>query len=1225
MLVRTGDTPAARARRDGAAAAAHPRHDARVALHPARRATAGARCSRTVRRSSWTRSTPSRATSAAPPRALARAARGAGRPARPAHRPLGDAEAARRGRPLPRRRRPRVRARRRRARSASSTSASRCPPSPLSAVCSHEQWEEIYARMAELVARAPDDARLRQHAQDGRAHRGAAHASCSARTRSRATTAASRSERRLDAEQRLKAGKLRALVATASLELGIDIGDVDLVIQVGATRSIATFLQRVGRAGHALARMPKGRALPADARRAGRGRGAPALRPRGRARPHAAAAAAARHPRAADRRRVRAPSPGTRSELFDALPPRVAVPRPRARGLRRGRRRSTRAGRRALLHRDGVHGRLHGDASARGSRRSLSGGAIPDTADYQVRLEPEGTLVGTRQRGLGHRVATAATSSSSATRPGGSCASSPASCAWPTRKGAAADDPVLAGRGARAARASSSAEIARAARRSAARDDAASLLASVRRRAARGRGRPDRRVRRRRASRRSARCPTQRRVILERFFDESGGMQLVVHAPFGVADQPRLGARAAQALLRRLRLRAAGGGQRGGDRALARPAAQLPARGGLRLPAPATRARGARSRRCSRRRCSRRAGAGTRSARCCSSARAAASRCRRRSCACARTTCSSTAFPQVAGLPRDAAAAARSRCRWTTRSSRQTIEDCLTEAMDVDGLPRGAARACATARSRSGRVDTAEPSAFARGILTLAALHVPRRRAARGAAHAGGASRGASLDAQHAPTSSARSIPTAIARVREEAWPQPRDAEEVHEALLWMGYVTARGGRAPGSRGSTSSRPRGRVVARRRPLVRGRGAARSEGGPARAARGARPDRRERRPARCSRARGRGRRAAHAHRRARRRGATGGCSRASTATRSTACAREIEPVTRRAVPALPRLLAARRSRAPARGPARRRRGRARSSPASRCRRRRGRRASCPRACAATGASGSTSSTLSGEVAWGRLWGAGATRRSGATPICLVPREDLDAWLALAAAARRRGAAGRGARGRSRRSRARGAMFLQELARATRLPPAVRRGGPRASSIALRPRDLRLLRRPALAPRPGVAAPTPAASPSGRWSLLRARRAAPRPSAEFVARRLLARTGVVFRKTLAREKQPRPVARRRARAAHARGARRGPRRPLRRRLRRRAVRAARGRDAAARGPAAAASEADPPPVTVSAADPLNFRGILTPDERVSPATREAVRGRLGIRKADPARGR
>src|SRR5207245_8157141 len=66
-------------------------------------------------------------------------------------------------------------------------------------------------------------------------------------------------QRRLDAEHRLKSGSLKALVATASLELGIDIGEVDLVVQVGATRSIATFLQRVGRSGHAIRRVPKGR------------------------------------------------------------------------------------------------------------------------------------------------------------------------------------------------------------------------------------------------------------------------------------------------------------------------------------------------------------------------------------------------------------------------------------------------------------------------------------------------------------------------------------------------------------------------------------------------------------------------------------------------------------------------------------------------------------------------------------------------------------------------------------------------------------------------------------------------------------------------------------------------------------------------------------------------------------------------------------------------------
>src|SRR5439155_16254915 len=67
---------------------------------------------------------------------------------------------------------------------------------------------------------------------------------------------------RLDAEHRLKQGELKALVATASLELGIDIGSVDLVCQLGPTRSIATLLQRVGRAEHKRGGLPKGRIFP---------------------------------------------------------------------------------------------------------------------------------------------------------------------------------------------------------------------------------------------------------------------------------------------------------------------------------------------------------------------------------------------------------------------------------------------------------------------------------------------------------------------------------------------------------------------------------------------------------------------------------------------------------------------------------------------------------------------------------------------------------------------------------------------------------------------------------------------------------------------------------------------------------------------------------------------------------------------------------------------------
>ena len=69
-------------------------------------------------------------------------------------------------------------------------------------------------------------------------------------------------EQRLAAEQRLKAGELRALVATASLELGIDIGAVDLVCQLGSTGRSQLSLQRVGRSGHSVAGFPKGRIFP---------------------------------------------------------------------------------------------------------------------------------------------------------------------------------------------------------------------------------------------------------------------------------------------------------------------------------------------------------------------------------------------------------------------------------------------------------------------------------------------------------------------------------------------------------------------------------------------------------------------------------------------------------------------------------------------------------------------------------------------------------------------------------------------------------------------------------------------------------------------------------------------------------------------------------------------------------------------------------------------------
>src|ERR1700693_1979965 len=135
------------------------------------------------------------------------------------------------------------------------------PPAPLEAVMSGEGWTQVYDRLAELI---------REHRTTlvfvntrRLAERVARHLSERLGEENVATHHGSLSkERRLDAEQRLKRGELKVLVATASLELGIDIGDVDLVCQLGSTRSINALLQRVGRAGHSVGGTSKGRIFP---------------------------------------------------------------------------------------------------------------------------------------------------------------------------------------------------------------------------------------------------------------------------------------------------------------------------------------------------------------------------------------------------------------------------------------------------------------------------------------------------------------------------------------------------------------------------------------------------------------------------------------------------------------------------------------------------------------------------------------------------------------------------------------------------------------------------------------------------------------------------------------------------------------------------------------------------------------------------------------------------
>ncbi|HEX3656168.1 MAG TPA: DEAD/DEAH box helicase [Pirellulales bacterium] len=135
------------------------------------------------------------------------------------------------------------------------------PTQELSAVCSQECWGEIYARLAELIAAHRSTlvfVNTRRLAE-----RVTHHLSETLGADAVASHHGSLSRHlRLSAEERLKNGELKAIVATASLEMGIDVGYIDLVCQIGSPRAIATLLQRVGRSGHSLGLVPKGRLFP---------------------------------------------------------------------------------------------------------------------------------------------------------------------------------------------------------------------------------------------------------------------------------------------------------------------------------------------------------------------------------------------------------------------------------------------------------------------------------------------------------------------------------------------------------------------------------------------------------------------------------------------------------------------------------------------------------------------------------------------------------------------------------------------------------------------------------------------------------------------------------------------------------------------------------------------------------------------------------------------------
>ena len=272
------------------------------------------------------------------------------------------------------------------------------PPAPLEAVMSGEVWMLLYDRLAELVAEHRTTlifVNTRRHAERIARH-------LSERVGAELVTAHHGSmakELRFDAESRLKNGQLKALVATASLELGIDIGDVDLVCQIGSPRSIAAFLQRVGRSGHSVGGTPKGRLFPLSrddlvecaalldsVRRGELDRLHIPEKPLDVLAQQIVAEVAARE---WDEEKL--------FELFRGAYPYRALERAEfdevVRMLADGF--ITRRGRHgALIYHDAVNHELRGRRNAR-LTAITSGGTIPDNADYQVILEPQATFVGT--------------------------------------------------------------------------------------------------------------------------------------------------------------------------------------------------------------------------------------------------------------------------------------------------------------------------------------------------------------------------------------------------------------------------------------------------------------------------------------------------------------------------------------------------------------------------------------------------------------------------------------------------------------------------------------------------------------------------------------------------------------------------------------------------------------------------------------------------------------
>ena len=660
------------------------------------------------------------------------------------------------------------------------------PPSELGAVAPAEQWAEIYDRIAELIAghrttivfvntrRLAERVAHQLSQRVGEEHVASHHGSLS-------------KDRRLRLEQRLKDGELRALVATASLELGIDIGSVDLVCQVGSPRSIATFLQRVGRSGHALGVRPKGRIFPASrdelVESAALVRGAASGRLDRIVQPVApldvlaqqiVAEAACGEWREDDLfalcRRA-APYRDLRREDFAEVVDMLAA------GVGEG------AGRaRPLLHRDRVHGVLRARRGAR-SVALQNGGTIPELGDYRVVAEPGETVVGTVNEdwaieSMAGDIFLLGTTS------------------WRIRRiengvvrvedarGAPPNIPFWLGE-APGRTIELSEEVGRL-RREVAEGlaDREALLERLTADCGLDRGGAQQIADYVRATRDGLGVvPSDRDVVYERFFDESGGMQLVVHAPFGARINRAWGLALRKRFCVRFDFELQAAANDDGILLSLGPQHSFPLEESWDYVTPANAEESVRQS--------------------CFYIPLFPTRWRwntTRALAVPRQRGGKRVQPYLQRMIADDLLAAvfpeQVGCQENVTGPlempdhvllRQTMDDCLHEAMDVDSLIAVLVR-IAGGEIRLHARDTTEPSPMAHEIvngkpytyLDDAPLEERRTRA---------------VSLRRSLPEEARDLgeldAEAIDRVREQAWPAPRDAEEVHDALLGLVAIDA--------------------------------------------------------------------------------------------------------------------------------------------------------------------------------------------------------------------------------------------------------------------------------------------------------------------------------------------------------------------------------------------------------------------------------------------------